>query len=331
MASAAFTARLLAATASVTTRRLRSGPARPSWTWGFEVVATALRAHARSIARRDWRGQRTAWQALSAPARILDEVMREPTTVGELGAEWFSPRAGITHPSVILYLHGGSFIYGSIETHREVIARLALATGGRVLALDYRLAPEHPYPAQLEDARRAHAHLRSSGVPSSCIVLAGDSAGGNLAALTTIALRDEGERPAAQLLLSPWVDLSACGGSLVENARLDYAEPGDFLAWAACYLDGSGVEPMDPRVSPLFADLRGLPPTCIVLGGAEVLSDQVHQFAARVRAERSELELLEEPDMIHNFVAFTSMFPRCGAPFAALGRFVHRHVVAAEG
>jgi epsilon-lactone hydrolase len=323
--SVAYLGDLLLSAATVTARRLRRGPARPSWSWGFEVVASSLKKRAAAISRLDWQGQRAAWGAMTAPVPLLKEITRETTTVAGMPAEWFSPKAGVSHPSVVLFLHGGSFIYGSIETHREMLARITLATGGRVLAVEYRLAPEHVHPAQSEDALAAHRALRESGIPSSRLVLAGDSAGGNLAATTTLALRDSGDPPAAAVLLSPWVNLAARGASLIDNAPFDYAEASDFEAWSACYLGGSGVRRDDPAVSPLFADLAGLPPTLVVLGGAEMLHDQVTDFVARGKAAGSPVELVEEPDMIHNFLAFAGMFPRCGEVASTIGAFVKAH------
>lgn len=290
----------MAASAAVAARRMRRGPARPSWSYGFEVVATALKARAETISKLDWQAQRRAWAAMSAPAPILSKVTRERVD----GGEWFAPRAGATRATPILYLHGGSFIYGSIETHRETIARIALATSARVLAIEYRLAPEHPFPAAFDDCLKAARALGDR------VVVAGDSAGGNLAAAVAMHTPTAG-----CVLLSPWVDLSARGGSLESNSDVDYATPSDFLRWSDCYL--AGASPRDPRASPRFGELARLPRTLVILGGAEMLHDQVHDF---VRASRA--ELYEEPDMIHNFPAFAGMFPSCARAFDRIGEFV---------
>jgi len=324
VASLAFVGNMLGSAITTPFRRMKRGPHRASWSLGFEIVAHALKARAAKIAQLDWAEQRVAWAAMQAPAPILKQVQREPLEHAGMRAEWFSPSEGTTSSAVVLFLHGGSFIYGSIETHREMIARIALAAGARVLAIEYRLAPEHPFPAALDDALAAYRALRERGLSSSRVVLAGDSAGGNLALVTAIAARDAGDPPAGVVLLSPWIDLTARGGSLETNASYDYAEPPDFVAWANAYLSGGGST-RDPRVSPTFADLRGLPPTLVILGGAEMLHDQVTGFVARGRAAESAIELFEEPDMIHNFPAFAGMFPGCARAFDRIGEFVRAH------
>ncbi len=306
MASVAFLGNLVAATARVAARRSRRGPARPSWSFGFEVVATALKSRAAAIAKLDWQAQRRAWASMSAPAPVLRQIVREKAEVAGLRAEWFSPRGGATLEPVILYIHGGSFIYGSIESHRELIARLALACSARVCAIEYRLAPEHPFPAAFDDARAAYRALAAEHR----VVVAGDSAGGNLAAALGLF-----ERPLCCVLFSPWVDLAARGGSLESHEPFDYATPEDFVRWADCYL--AGADARDPRASPRFGDLSALPRTLVVLGGAEMLADQVHDFVAASGAE-----LYEAPDQIHNFPMFAGMFPECADAFARIGAFV---------
>jgi monoterpene epsilon-lactone hydrolase len=324
VASPAFFGNVIAAAFTVPFLRIKRGPLRPSWSMGFEIVARALKSRAATIARLDWAEQRKAWASMESPAPILKEVKREKLEHAGMQAEWFSPAAGPSSSSVVLYLHGGSFIYGSIETHREMIARIALATGGRVLAIDYRLAPEHPFPAALDDALAAYRALRERGLSASRIVLGGDSAGANMALSTAISLRDAGDPPAGVIAMSPWIDLTARGGSLESNAPYDYAEPKNFQAWADAYLKGGGSA-RDPRVSPLFADLAKLPPTLVLLGGAEMLHDQVIAFVTRAQAAGSPVELYEQADMIHNFPVFAGTFPECAPAFDRIGEFVTAH------
>lgn len=321
MASFAFLGNLIASAFTVPFARIKRGPLRPSWSTSFEIVARAMKSRAASIARLDWAAQRTAWASMESPAPILKQVKREPLEHAGMRAEWFAPAEGPSSPTVVLYIHGGSFIYGSIETHREMIARIALATGGRVLAFEYRLAPEHPFPAALDDALAAYRALRERGLPASRIVLAGDSAGGNLALVTALCAED---RPAAVVAISPWVDLTARGGSLESNSSFDYAEPKDFEAWAGAYLKNGGSA-RDPRVSPLFAELAKLPPTLVLLGGAEMLHDQVTAFVTRAQAAGSPVELYEQADMIHNFPVFAGMFSECLPAFDRIGTFVREH------
>lgn len=319
MASPAFAGRLLTSAFGTTLHRLSKGPRHPTWSWGLEVVVTTLKKHGGALSRLPWQGQRAGWGALAQPlSPEVRDVRREPCELAGLPAAWFTPSG---HPrGTVLYLHGGSFIYGSIDTHAETIARLAKASGARVLAIDYRLAPEHPFPAGIDDALSAYRALRASGHDR--IVIAGDSAGGNLTAAASVALRDAGETPAGAVLLSPWVDLTAQGGSLVENAAYDWAEPADFDAWARCYLGEH--DRRDPRASPLFADLAGLPPLFIVVGTAEMLLDQVRSFADKARRASVEVDLFEDEGMVHNGISLAPLFERCREVERRAGAFIAR-------
>jgi monoterpene epsilon-lactone hydrolase len=322
MSSLAFAGRLLASSLETTLRRLRSGPRRPGWSWGFEVVTTTLKKHGAALARRSWTEQRAGWGALAQPLTPeVRDVRREPCEIAGRSAAWFTPPG--QPRGTVLYLHGGSFIYGSIDTHAETIARLARRSTARVLAIDYRLAPEHPFPAAIDDALVAYRTLRASGHER--IVIAGDSAGGNLAAVTALALRDEGDPPAGVVLLSPWVDLTSHGGSLLTNSAYDWAEPGDFDAWSRCYLGGH--DPGDPRASPLRADLAGLPPLFIVVGTAEMLLDQVRAFADKARRASVEVELFEEEGMVHNGISLAPLFERCREVERRAGAFIARRLL----
>jgi monoterpene epsilon-lactone hydrolase len=298
---------------------MRRGPRHPGWLWGFEVVAETLKRHSAALAARSWVEQRAGWRALAQPltAEVRD-VRREPCEIAGLPAAWFTPPGQIR--GTVLYLHGGSFIYGSVDTHAETIARLARSSSARVLALDYRLAPEHPFPAAIDDALSVYRALRASG--HARVVIAGDSAGGNLAAVTTIALRDEGDPPAGAVLLSPWVDLAARGGSLASNAAYDWAEPDYFDAWARCYLGDH--DPSDPRASPLRANLVGLPPLFVVVGTAEMLLDQVRAFADKARRASVEVEVFEDEGMVHNGISLAPMFERCREVERRAGAFLAR-------
>lgn len=320
MSTVRFLGELVASSVAVTARRTAHGRARPSWSWGFEVVADALKKRSRQIAPLDWPAQRAAWASLSRPSPVVRAVRREDLQIEHLRAAWFSPRGGPRSESIVLYLHGGSYIYGSIDTHLEVIARIVSATRGRVLAVDYRLAPEHPFPAALDDAVAAYRWL-AAREPSQRIVIAGDSAGGGLALSTLVALRDEGApRPAGAILISPWVDLAARGGTLESNAAYDWAEPQDFVLWADTYL--AGASPRDPRASPTYADLSSLPPLLVFLGGAEMLRDQVTELASRARAAGTRVDLEIEPDMIHNGPSFAGLFARCRKAYEHVAAFV---------
>ncbi len=219
-------------------------------------------------------------------------------------AAWFSPPGAAGAP-VVLYLRGGSYLFGSLRTHGDLLARLALATGARVLGIEYRLAPEHPYPAALEDAQTADRWLLDQGIAPDQIALAGESAGGNLAAVALIALRDAGAPlPACGVLISPWVDLAGTHPSRQANDPYDYGPPKMLLAQARDFAGGVARE--DPRISPVHADLRGLPPLFVQVGDIELLADEARAFADRARAAGVDVTLDVLPDMPHAMPLFAA-------------------------
>ena len=207
-----------------------------------------------------------------------------------------------------MYLHGGGYCIGSLTSHRAMLTHLAAATEGRVLAVDYRLAPEHPFPAALDDAIAAYRFVAAGHDPRS-IVLAGDSAGGGLTVATLMALRDAGDRlPAGGICLSPWADLSQSGATIHSNATIDPMVRADDLdRWADAY--AGTTDPRRPELSPLFGDLTGLPPLHIEVGTAEVLLDDSRRLAARVRASGGEVTYFEGEDLVHVWHFFAGLVP----------------------
>ena len=260
----------------------------------------------------------------AAPRRqefpLAGDVRVAPVEAGGVPAEWVStPNAG---DAVVLYFHGGGYALGSIESHRELAARIARAAAARVLVVGYRLAPEDPFPAAVDDAVAAYRFLLAEGIPSERIVAAGDSAGGGLAAALLLALKQAGVRqPAAAVLLSPWTDLSHSGESLQSRAALDPMVRRDLLERLAdAYL--GGADPRNPLISPLFGDLSGLPPLLIQVGTAEVLYDDAVRFAARARAAGVQVTLEPWDEMIHVFQMQASILPEAQEAIEAIGRFV---------
>jgi acetyl esterase/lipase len=185
--------------------RVRGQRLRPGWSLGFEVIARTLKANAARISRLDWPAQRHAWTEMVQPSPVLKKIAFERANIGGIPGEWFVPLDGAEGAPVFLYFHGGSFIYGSIaSTHRELIARETLASGARTFAVDYRLAPEHPFPAAIEDAIATYRGLLAQGIAPARIVVGGESAGGNLALVTLIQARDAGlPLPAGAVLACP--------------------------------------------------------------------------------------------------------------------------------
>jgi acetyl esterase/lipase len=221
----------------------------------------------------------------------------------------------------LLYLHGGGYVTCSPATHRELIARLALATGARCVAPDYRLAPEHPFPAALEDALAVHAALLATGVSSHALFIAGDSAGAGLALATLLKLRDQGlALPRAALLLSPWVDLSLDAQALSGHGPLDYLNAKMLTETAPKYAGLASLT--DPLVSPIYADLTGLPPLLVQTGAWEVFCEQNARFVAKARAAGVDVRHEIEDGMLHVFPAFAGLLPEGRSALRSLGEYV---------
>ena len=200
---------------------------------------------------------------------------------------------------IIHYLHGGAYALGSPHVHREFLSRLARACCCKVLAIDYRLAPEHPFPAALEDSITAYRWLISGGYDPSSIVIAGDSAGGGLAIATLLSLRDRAiPLPACAVCLSPWVNLAATGGTHHHNN--DPILNAEILAHFARLYAGQ-TDPRNPLISPIFGDLKGLPPILIHAGTNEILFDQITQFHEKARQAGVEVVLEFWEDLFHVF------------------------------
>ncbi|MBR0795360.1 alpha/beta hydrolase [Bradyrhizobium jicamae] len=266
--------------------------------------------------RRDWD---------AAFAGCLAPVSCRHVSAGGVDGEWIEP-ADTPRDKAILYFHGGGFRIGSVESHRDLIARIAVASGCRVLAINYRLAPEHRFPAALDDALTAYRHLRDQGLRPADIAFAGDSAGGNLVLGTMLAARDRGvPLPAAGALMSPWTDLAATGASYETRAAADPVhQRGMILALAKTYLGRDG-DPRDPLASPLYADLDGLPPLLVQAGDRETVRDDATGLAAKAKAAGVEVELQIWNGMIHVFQMFPQI-PQAAEALASLADFLRKHL-----
>jgi acetyl esterase/lipase len=239
--------------------------------------------------------------------------------VGAVPITWFT-REGVDRDRVVIYLHGGGYSVGSVRSHTDLIARIAEASGARVVAPEYRLAPEHPFPTQLEDAISVYLHLLARGVAPSRVVLAGESAGAGLSLSTMIALRDRGlPLPAGAALVSPWVDLEATSASVVENAAWDFVTRRGLDVYARRFVRPADLR--NPLAAPIHADLRGLPPLLVQVGEVEALRDDGVRLAERARAAGVEVELEIWPDMIHAFHVFAPMLADARAAIERIGAF----------
>src|SRR5262245_4802877 len=297
-----------------------SGPGPRMASRELDLVLDVLRSRTRSDGL-SVHELRSRLEDFAATIPVPEGARCVEVVAGAVRAEWVAP-SGPTDLATLLYLHGGSYVLGSIATHRALVARLAETCGATALLIDYRLAPEYPFPAALDDALDAYRWLLAQGAAPDRIVVAGDSAGGGLAAATLVALRDAGDPlPTAAVLLSPWVDLEGTGMSLVRNAGADPMIDRDgLLRAAAAYL--GGADPRTPLAAPLHADLAGLPPMLIQVGGHEALLDDAVGFAARARAAGVDVRLEQWDEMIHVWQAFAPLLPEAGAALHQIGQFV---------
>lgn len=252
---------------------------------------------------------------------LPEDVEFEAVTAGGVPAEW-TRAPGAARDRALLYLHGGGYCIGSIATHRQLVAGLSRASGAQVLSLDYRLAPEHPFPAAVEDATAAYRWLLTQNPRPERLAIGGDSAGGGLTLAALLALRDAGTPlPAAGICFSPWTDMTGSGGSMHTKAAVDpMVQKDGLLRMAAAYL--GDTDPTTPLASPLFARLSGLPPLLIQVGTAETLLDDSTRLAARVRDAGGDVTLEKWEEMIHVFQAFAFVLPEAREAIERAGGYL---------
>lgn len=258
-------------------------------------------------------------------AAVPIEASCHPIDAGGVPCEWIvGPEA--SHARTLLYLHGGGYIIGSIASHRALVARLSEACDARALAVDYRLAPEAPHPAAVEDAVAVYRWLLDQGTEPKSIVIAGDSAGGGLTVATLVALRDAGiALPAAGVCISPWVDMECRGDSMTSRADRDpMLRSHHLLEMAKMYLGDQ--DPRSPLASPIHADLRGLPPLLIQVGGCETLYDDATRLAERARAAGVEVTFDEWDEMFHVWHAFAHQLPEGQQAIDRIGDYVKQRI-----
>jgi monoterpene epsilon-lactone hydrolase len=265
---------------------------------------------------------RENFEAMFAAFPIAADVTFEATTLGGVPARW-SKTPGASQTRVLFYLHGGGYLLGSSLAYRSLFSELARAAGNaRGLALDYRLAPENPFPAAVDDAVSGYRALLSQGIAPGSIAIAGDSAGGGLTVAMLVAARDAGlPMPAAAVAISPWVDMEGTGGSMSSKAADDPSLNREvILGMASAYLNGAS--PRAPLASPLYANLAGLPPLLIQVGSSEVLLDDATRLAARAGEANVAVQLEVWPRMPHVWHGFASMLSEGRDAIAGAGAFV---------
>jgi acetyl esterase/lipase len=268
-------------------------------------------------------------EARRFPSDAVPRVRREVGSLGAVPGEWVRPPSSPPEAEgMVLYLHGGSYLFGSPRTHADTLARVALATGRPVFAPEYRLAPEHPYPAQREDALEALDALGPRGVPLERVVLAGESAGGNLVLAVLLALRDRGGPTVrGTAVISPWLDLTASTPSYARNSDYDYGTREELLRQARLF--AGGVPLGDPRVSVGFADPAGIAPVFVLAGSAELLFDECRAWAERARAAGVDVTWDEAREMPHAPIFFAALHPEARRALDTVARFLRRRLEAA--
>lgn len=264
---------------------------------------------------------RAAYDAMGDTFPCAADVASEKVSANGVPAEW-SATPGAARDRVVMYVHGGGYVIGSTASHRHLVSELGRAAGTRALSLDYRLAPEHPFPAAVDDAVSGYRFLLGQGIKPGNIAIAGDSAGGGLTVAALVAIRDAGlEQPACGFCISPWTDLEALGNSMTTNAAVDpmVQKPG-LLGMSAAYLNGA--DPRSPLAAPLYADLRGIAPLLIQVGAAETLLDDATRLASVAGAADVEVTLQVWPEMIHVWHFFHPMLGAGRRALASAGEFV---------
>jgi len=247
-------------------------------------------------------------------------------SAGTVPAERLIPQ-GAPGDRVLLYFHGGGFIFCSLTTHRALIARLAMAGGTPAVSVDYRLAPEHPFPAALDDCLEAYRWLLEYGISPRRIIVAGDSAGGNLALVLLLALRQAGDPlPAAAVCLSPATDLAWTGESFRTKVKIDPVFPTGSSSPLSSRIETGYIgseDPRNPLISPLYGDWYGMPPILLHVGEDEILLDDSVRLADRVRAAGGQATVVVWPRMWHVFQVFAPFLPEAGQSIRQIGEFIN--------
>jgi acetyl esterase/lipase len=266
---------------------------------------------------------------VSPPLMPGSGVKVVPVERGSPRGEWVVPKKA--DDAVLLYLHGGGWFMGSPQTHRALVGSLAKEAGVRALSLDYRLAPEHPYPAAIDDGVAAYEWLLANHLDPGRLVVGGDSAGGNLALALLVRLRDAGRPlPAGAVLLSPATDLTLAGASHRTRKTVDpYFADADIEPMVTRYV--AGADRLDPCVSPLHADLRGLPPMLVHVGDHEILLDDAVGLCERAGTAGVEARLVVWPGMMHVFHVFAPFLPEARRANREIGEFIRAQVDAPAG
>lgn len=301
--------------------RLTRGPRHPGWGFRYEVAATVVRNVQMRVLKLPVVELRKYTLPTQIPLSVRRVVQHQRASLGGLYAEYFTPRRPSADKTTVLYFHGGGYIVCSPATHRELVSRIAASTGLRCIVVDYRKAPEYPYPTPIDDCEAAYRALLGEGVVAEDIILAGDSAGGGLVLSVLMRAREAGlPMPSSAVLLSPWVDLSCAGESVQSNAQYDYLSPESLTFAVEHYLQGQ--ECLHPEVSHLQAELKGLPPLLVLTGTAELFYSENQAFVARAREHGVQVTHHVESGMVHVSALFAGFAPISRSTFEHIAQFV---------
>lgn len=295
----------------------------PKISFRASVVRAVTRAWFKTVdaEKANVQRMRNTWHAMARVLWTASGVNIQRCEVGGQSAEWLIPKNSPPR-KMLLYLHGGAYIMGNCATHRQLVSYIARSSGVAALLPEYRLAPEHPFPAAIDDAVRVYRALLADGYAAEDIVVAGDSAGGGLIMALLLSLRDSGDpQPAAACLLSPWLNLTGSGESMRTRAHRDpWFQPEDLQIVAAYYC--SKNELTHPLVSPVYADLSGLPPIYIQVGADEILLSDSTDAADKLEHAGGNVELEIWPGMWHVFQIFVHQMPESRAAVRKIGAFI---------
>lgn len=307
----------------ITFHRLFRGPRFSNWSWTLETSTYFLKAQtAIAFDMPNVIDGREYEDSLTFSSSAVAQVKIEPVNFPVKG-DWYQPKVAVGHVTV-LYLHGGGYAYYS-KAHQNLIALVTLASESKTFALDYRLIPEHPFPAQLQDALAAYRWLLETGIAPEHLVIAGDSSGGNLTLALLLALRDARvPLPALAICLAPWTDVSNSGDSMTTNEAFDWVDKRMPAQWADWFCKESTVS--NPLVSPIHADLSGLSPIYIQAGSAEILADMISAFADLAVKQGAQVSLEVWPNMTHDFQSFGDIIPESKEALQRIREVVREHV-----
>lgn len=273
-----------------------------------------------------WQQRRQRLDEVGAVWPVADDVKLAAVDIDGLHGEW-SIVPGSDPNRVLLYFHGGGYCAGSAVSHRRAVTEAGRAGGVRTLTLDYRLAPEHPFPAAIEDATKAWRFLRKQGIEAKHIVVGGDSAGSGITLALWQILRDAGEPlPGCLWLISPWADMTLTAASLETKDAVDALIHKPYLAELIEAYVPAGTDCQNPLLSPLFADFKGSPPMLIQVGSAETLLDDAVGLAGAAGAADVAVTLEIWPDMIHAWQLWNARLEPGRRALASAGAFMRRHL-----